>query len=209
MVGQFMRPHGLGGHVTGFVMAHRPSNRRRNAWAVSLMDVQPTDRVLEVGFGPGVAIRELSRVAARGRVLGVDHSDVMVRAANRRNRRAVRAGRVDLRLGSAEKLPDFAGPLDKILSVNSMGFWKDPVATLAELRAMLRPGGTITLASQPRCRGATASTSERTGRQIESALEGAGLSRPHTETLDLDPPVVCVTAVNEPSTRDASGTARG
>ncbi len=60
VVGQFMRPHGPGGHVTGWVMAHRSSNRRRNRWVVSLLDVQPTDRVLEIGFGPGIAVRELA-----------------------------------------------------------------------------------------------------------------------------------------------------
>jgi hypothetical protein len=39
--------------MAGSVMAHRSSNRRRNACAVSLLDVQRHDRVLEIGFGPG------------------------------------------------------------------------------------------------------------------------------------------------------------
>jgi ubiquinone/menaquinone biosynthesis C-methylase UbiE len=78
-------------------MAHRSSNRRRNAWVVSLLDVQRDDRVLEIGFGPGVAIRELARLAADGYVYGLDHSEVMVRQAARRNAEGVRRGRVDLR----------------------------------------------------------------------------------------------------------------
>ena len=57
VVGQFHSPHGMGGHVAGWVMGHRSSNRERNRWVVSLLDVQPTDRVLEVGFGPGIAVR--------------------------------------------------------------------------------------------------------------------------------------------------------
>ena len=52
VVGQFHRPHGVGGRLAGSVMAHRRSNRDRNHWVVSLLDVQPTDRVLEIGFGP-------------------------------------------------------------------------------------------------------------------------------------------------------------
>ena len=63
---QFGRPTGLWGIAAGLLMAHRTSNRRRNAWAVSLLDVRPEDRVLEIGFGPGLAIRELSRIAAEG-----------------------------------------------------------------------------------------------------------------------------------------------
>lgn len=141
LVGQFMRPHGLGGHLAGWVMAHRSSNVQRNRWVVSLLDVQPTDRILEVGFGPGIAVGELSRLATRGLVLGIDHSEVMVRQARRRNAAAVRAGRVDLRLGSAEALPDLDRSLDKILAVNSMGFWPDPPTQLNELHARLLHGG--------------------------------------------------------------------
>lgn len=55
IVGQFGHPEGLAGRLAGWFMAHRPSNLRRSAWVVSLLDVQPTDRVLEIGFGPGIA----------------------------------------------------------------------------------------------------------------------------------------------------------
>jgi SAM-dependent methyltransferase len=194
MVGQFMCPHGLGGHLSGLMMALRSSNRRRNHWVVSLLDVQPTDRVLEIGFGPGIAIGDLSRRAVRGYVVGIDHSEVMVHHARRRNAAAVRAGRVDLRLGSVAALPDLGGPMDKIIAVNSMGFWPDPVASLTELSARLRPGGSIAIASQPRCPGATSETTERAARDIEAALERAGFLHPRIETLPIDPPVACVIA---------------
>jgi hypothetical protein len=49
IVGQFGHPRGMAGSVAGWVMARRPSNRQRNRWVVSLLDVQPTDRVLEIG----------------------------------------------------------------------------------------------------------------------------------------------------------------
>ena len=56
-------------------MAHRPSNRQRNGWAVALLDVQPADRILEIGFSPGPAIAELARrVDDTGHVHGIDHS---------------------------------------------------------------------------------------------------------------------------------------
>jgi SAM-dependent methyltransferase len=197
VVGQFTQPHGLGGHVAGWVMAHRSSNRRRNLWVVSLLDVQPTDRVLEIGFGPGLAVEALGRLASRGQVLGIDHSGVMVRRARRRNAPAVRAGRVDLRLGSVEALPDFGGPVDKVLAVNSMGFWHDPVARLREVGSILRTGGVLAIASQPRCPGATSETSAQAARDIDAALRSAGFRGTHVETLELDPPVVCVIGVSD------------
>jgi ubiquinone/menaquinone biosynthesis C-methylase UbiE len=111
---QFMRPRGFAGWLAGWEMALRSSNRQRNVWAVGLLEVEPSDRVLEIGFGAGIAIRELSRRATHGLVCGVDHSDVMVRQATRRNADAVHAGRVELRCGSAEHLPAFEEPFDKV-----------------------------------------------------------------------------------------------
>jgi ubiquinone/menaquinone biosynthesis C-methylase UbiE len=127
-VGQFGHPRGAAGNVAGWVMTHRPSNRRRNSWVASLLDVQPTDRVLEIGFGPGLAIAELRRrVGPSGQVCGIDHSDVMLRQATRRNAAAIRAGRVTLTLGTVERLPPaLDGPFDAILAVNTLGFWTAP-----------------------------------------------------------------------------------
>jgi ubiquinone/menaquinone biosynthesis C-methylase UbiE len=195
-VRQFHQPRGLGGRAVGWFMAHRGSNRERSRWAVTLLDIQPEDRVLEVGFGPGVAIEELARRATRGQVCGIDHSDVMVRQATRRNAAAVREGRVDLRLASFEDLPAFDAPFDKILAVNSLQFAKDPVDGLRHLRVLLRPGGTIAVVLQPRCPGATAETSATAGQEILQRLSEAGFGDARVETLPLNPPAVGVLAIN-------------
>jgi SAM-dependent methyltransferase len=202
----FGRPTGLAGALAGWVMAHRSSNRRRNAWVVSLLDVRSRDRVLEVGFGPGLAIQYLSRLAHEGVVCGIDHSPVMLRQARRRNAAAVRSGGVDLRLASAERLPTFDEPFDKIVSVNAIGFWDAPVKRLTELRRLLRPGGKIAIAVQPRSPRASDATSRRRGAEIAAQLAAAGFSQIRQETLALRPAVVCLIAVNEvagsPAQRD-------
>jgi SAM-dependent methyltransferase len=131
-------------------MALRPSNRKRNRWAVALLEVRPHDHVLEIGFGPGLGIRELARRATDGLVLGIDYSQVMVRRAAVRNRAAVEQGRVDLRLGSALDLRDFRELFDKALAVNNFGVWPEPAARLTELRRALRPGGRVAILSPSR-----------------------------------------------------------
>jgi len=206
IVGQFGHPRGVAGKVAGWVMAHRSSNRRRNNWVVSLLDVRPTDRVLEIGFGPGLAIADLSRrMGDSGHIYGADHSEVMLQQAARRNAAAIRAGRVTLARGSVHYLPSgFDGPFDAILAVNSLGFWPTPTERLEELRRRLTPGGRIAVASQPRGPGATG-TSLNAAREIEDLLRGAGFTHLRTETLNLNPPVVCVLAVNQkPMTGEAS-----
>lgn len=58
VIGQGHHPRGAAGSVTGWVFAHRPSNRQRNGWVVSLLGVQPADRVLEIGFAPAWRSRD-------------------------------------------------------------------------------------------------------------------------------------------------------
>jgi ubiquinone/menaquinone biosynthesis C-methylase UbiE len=86
-------------------VATRPSNLERNMRTLALADIQPDDRVLEIGFGPGIAIERAAELANRGKVFGVDHFELMLRQVSRRNATALAAGRVELRLGTAERLP--------------------------------------------------------------------------------------------------------
>ena len=191
-VAQFHHPTGAVGHVAGWIMGRRPSNVARNRWAVQLLDVQPTDRVIEVGCGPGVAIAALATRAIRGLVVGVDHSQVMIRQAGRRNRAAVQAGRVRLIHTPVEGLSIGDGPFDAALAVNTVGMWPDPTARLREVARLLRPGGRIALVSQPRCPGATAATSAAAANELAGLLTEAGFEHLRTELLDLDPPAACV-----------------
>jgi ubiquinone/menaquinone biosynthesis C-methylase UbiE len=161
---------------------------------VSLLDVQPTERVLEIGFGPGVAIAELADRATRGQVYGIDHSDVMVRQARKRIVGG-RGHRVQLIHASVDQLPSF-DPLDAILAVNTVGFWPSPMEHLRQLRRLLRPGGRIALASQPRCPGATHATTARAAEELKDLLTQAGFTQIRAEFLGLDPPVTCVLANN-------------
>jgi SAM-dependent methyltransferase len=194
VIGQAHHPRGPAGRVTAWEMAHRPSNRQRSRWVVSLLETQPSDQVLEIGFGPGVAIAALARAGA-GHVYGLDHSGVMLRQASRRNAAAIRAGRVTLMRGSVDQIPSgLDGPFDAILAINALGFWPAPAERLAELRRRLAPGGRMAIASQPRCPGATADTSRNAAREIENLLREAGFTQMRTEILPLSPPVVCVLA---------------
>jgi SAM-dependent methyltransferase len=194
LISQAGRPRGATGRVIGWIFAHRASNRQRNRWAVRLLDVQPTDRVLEVGFGPGVAVSELALRATRGQVYGIDHSQVMVRQASRRNAAAIRTGRVHLTCTSVDRLPSFGEPLDAILAVNTVAFWPDPLQRLQNLRRLLRPAGRIALVSQPRIPGATRDSTTRAAQELEDLLTRAGFVQTRVETLNLDPPVACVLA---------------
>ena len=63
-------------------------------WVTHLLEIGPNDEVLEVGFGPGVVIQHLARLAFAGHVAGIDQSREMVEQARARNTTAVQNGRV-------------------------------------------------------------------------------------------------------------------
>ena len=75
----FGRPKGVLGQLGGVIMAR--ANRDAAAQVVEVLDVRPDDKVLEVGFGPGVAIQMLLHRVPAGSVAGVDQSQEMVRQA--------------------------------------------------------------------------------------------------------------------------------
>ena len=176
----FGDPRGVGGRIAAFVMAHRSSNVQRSRWAVGLLDLQPDDRVLEVGCGPGVALAAARKHTRH--VVGVDRSPVMIRRARRRSGANVIESAV-------EHLPTFDEPFDKALAVNTVGHWPDPAVGLQAVHKAMQPGGTIAVVSQPR--GAKFTDNDEVKRQ----LTDAGFTVTGVETLELTPPAVCVLAI--------------
>ncbi|WP_017622431.1 class I SAM-dependent methyltransferase [Nocardiopsis chromatogenes] len=137
----FALPRGPFGPVAGLLMAR--GNRRQNAEVLAYCGVAPEDEVLEVGHGPGVL---LGLLAERARaVTGVDPSPQMVRMALRRNFAAVRAGRVRVRVGSAEHTGAPDASADLVVSVNTVAMWPRLDAAVDELHRVLRPGGRLVL----------------------------------------------------------------
>jgi SAM-dependent methyltransferase len=194
LVAQAHNPTGPVGHVVGWIFGRRSSNVRRNRWAVELLEVKPSDRIIELGCGPGVALAALAGRATQGLVVGVDHSAVVIRQARRRNAGAVAEGRVRLVHAPVEHLQVDDGPFDAALAVNTVGMWPEPTIRLREIGLLLRRGGRIALVSQPRCRGATAATSAAAADRLAAQLSEAGFEDIRVETLALDPPAVCVLA---------------
>jgi len=187
LVQQFGKPSGPLGVLAGLIMRVRPSNRLRNLRTLELLDIRPEDRVLEVGFGPGLAVARAADLATSGKVVGLDHSELMLRQATRRNAQAIRVGRVELLLGSADALPRFEVRFDKVFAVNVYMFWKDPVSVLGGLRQVMKPGGNIAITLQPRRRGATTGDARAAGERMAASLRAAGFEEVRTEILEMAP----------------------
>ena len=140
---QFRLPRGFFGQFVGNLM--KRYNREAIIWTVSLLNLRQTDHVLEIGFGPGIGVREVWPKVKEGRVDGIDLSPKMVAMASRMNAAGVADGTVNLINGDVANLPYTQNNFDKVFAVNVYYFWDDPKAPLREIKRTLKPGGQVVL----------------------------------------------------------------
>ena len=182
---QFGNPSGWLGRYIGNNMAR--GNEYDASWTVSLLDIQPESRVLEIGFGPGVSTQFASEKASKGFVVGIDHSETMVQAARKRNAPAIQAGRMELKQGDVASLPYPDQSFDKAFSLHSIYFWNNPVDCIKELRRVLKPEGWLAITILPRDRwsalrqGAASSRKLYLGTELATMFEDAGLQNVRVE----------------------------
>jgi ubiquinone/menaquinone biosynthesis C-methylase UbiE len=145
---QFGRPSGLAGLLMRRTL--NKVNARVNAIALDRLELRPTDRVLDVGFGGGLMLRQVLDRLPAGSAAGVEVSEPMLRLARRTFRHEIDAGRLEVKPGSASAIPYADATFDKASAVNTVHFWPEPAAGLREVRRVLKPGGVLVVALRPR-----------------------------------------------------------
>lgn len=131
----FVVPRGAAGERGADLMERSGSALR--ALAVAALDLQRAARVLEIGFGPGLALEALVALVPGGHVTGLDPSPLMHRRARARNGDAIRSGRLELVVGDANQMPFGAASFDAVLAIDNAHFWADRPAALEQIRRVL------------------------------------------------------------------------
>ncbi len=137
---QFRGPSGLLGALATVTMA--VENDDTNRRLVDLADLRPGDRALDVGCGPGTAVRHAVRVAGVT-ATGIDASSTAIRVARALSHRALRSGRLRLEVADVTALPYADGSFSVAWTMNSLHHWSDCDAGLGELHRVLEPGGRL------------------------------------------------------------------
>jgi len=141
LAAQARKPSGLLGRLFGMGMGR--INQGVNDWVISLLELQPSDHVLEIGFGPGKALRKVLNLVPDGRVAGLDMSATMMKQATRLNRLAIQHGKADLQLGEAARMPFANASFNRIFCVNVVYFWQNPDLEFQQMHRVCRPGGMV------------------------------------------------------------------
>jgi SAM-dependent methyltransferase len=140
---------GLNGALMAVLFAVRGGTRAR--LIADLAEVRPGDHVIDIGCGPGNAVRE---AAARGaRATGVDPSSVMLTVARLLTGR--RRSSIAWVEAPVEAIPVDDGTATVVWSVACVHHWADVESGLAEVHRVLAPGGRLLAVERRTVVGAT------------------------------------------------------
>jgi len=126
-----------------------PAHARLRRRFLRFVPVVAGDRVLEVGCGTGVVVRDLAAlVGRRGEVVGVDRSRLLLDRARELCREAARRPRIALRAADGARLPFAAHRFDAALAITVILHVADPLGVVREMVRVTRPGGRVGVQDQ-------------------------------------------------------------
>jgi ubiquinone/menaquinone biosynthesis C-methylase UbiE len=110
---------------------------------VEQLDVQPDDRVLEIGCGHGLAATFVCERLDGGHLIAVDRSRKMIEAATRRNAAYVEGGKAEFVVADLEDLDLGERRFDKIFAVRVGLFHREPERAQRLVERWLAAGGRV------------------------------------------------------------------
>lgn len=110
---------------------------------VDQLAVRPSDRVLEIGCGQGVAATMVCQLLSTGTLTAVDRSVKMVEAATRRNAVYVASGKAEFLIASLEDMNLGDRRFDLVFAVRVGLFHRDPERARALVEPWLAPGARV------------------------------------------------------------------
>jgi ubiquinone/menaquinone biosynthesis C-methylase UbiE len=120
---QLRKPSGFFGKLVAKMMEFRNHNSYKEI--IRKLSPGPGERILEIGYGPGLGIYQIASSCPDCRINGIDYSELMFAKASRRNNKFIEKGIVHLEQGDVLTLDPGKVQFDKIFCVNVIYFWND------------------------------------------------------------------------------------
>ena len=134
-----MKPNRLFGRIMEWM--NGPAYRL----ALDLIQPQPGQSVLEIGFGTGRLLEMIANTTKDVRIAGIDPTEAMVNMAKARLQSFQGNIHADLRQGPAGALPWGDQSFETVTALHSFQFWQGPQEAVAEIQRVLKPDGRLIL----------------------------------------------------------------
>jgi len=138
---QFKKPRGVPGKIISDLMII--GNRSAYDNMIRDLKIQANDKILEIGYGPGVGIGLISRIFESCNIYGIDFSELMYKRASKRNYRFIKDNRVHLMFGDFIETELNTAGFDKIFCINVVYFWDDLQKPFEKVYSLLKDDGTF------------------------------------------------------------------
>jgi ubiquinone/menaquinone biosynthesis C-methylase UbiE len=136
---QFKNPTGLFGRFTSNLMIK--NNHHNYQTMIKELDVRPGEKILEIGYGPGVGLNMLATECADCKIYGLDFSPLMYKRARKYNKAFLDKGTMVLEQGDFLKQDFIEKDFDKIFCLNVIYFWDELHTPFVKAFSLLKQGG--------------------------------------------------------------------
>jgi len=117
----------------------------RFRWAVEILNVKPSDYILEIGCGVGLAVEEVAEHLVTGKITAIDKSPGMIEKAIRRNKKNIEQHKAKFVRSELLAFKKHNGKYNKIFCFNVNLFWtgKSITGEISIIKSMLLKEGLI------------------------------------------------------------------
>lgn len=192
------KPKGFGGNIMVNMMNIGHSSLAE--WGFTHIKIRDNDISLDIGCGGGANIKKLLEKSPKGKVFGIDYSEVSVKKSRKVNRSAIERKHCEILHGSVCELPFDHEVFDLATAFETIYFWPDMEQSFRQIYRVLKKGGVFMICNESNgendkdkkwtdiIKGMKIYTSE----QIEYDLKQAGFT--HIETDKNNKGWLCMTA---------------
>lgn len=120
-----------------------------SVWGLSHASFERKNLVLDIGCGGGKNLQRILKTSSSLNAIGIDVSAASVELSKKKNRRAVKSGRLQVVQGQVESLPFASNLFDLETAFETIYFW-DLERGFAEVYRTLKKGGQFLIVNEAR-----------------------------------------------------------
>lgn len=117
-------------------------------WGLSHVLIQEDATSLDVGCGGGATVKKLLKKCTKGKVVGLDYSEVSVETSKKVNQKYIEEGRCEIVQGDVMDLPFEKNTFDLVTAFETIYFWPDLNLACQQIHDVLKDGGTVLICNE-------------------------------------------------------------